>query len=155
MLKQNKVKPDTQQIEILIEKYLEANTSIQEETLLINYFTSNRVEEHLKPYQNLFSYFLDAKSETLSLDIKIKSIKNTRKWLISGIAASFTLIIGGFWYHNYQEQKQVEKTLADTKMALELIAKQFQKADYGINQLKNVDIATKKAFRNQHTDINQ
>lgn len=147
------MKPDIQHIETLIEKYLDAETSIQEEALLKNYFTSDKVADHLKSYQALFGYFSNAKTEKLTAKVKIKSYRSYRKWWMSSVAAGFALMIGGLWYQNYQEQKQVEKALADTKMALELIGKQFQKGDKAIKELKTVDNTTNKVFRTTQTSL--
>jgi hypothetical protein len=134
------------QIENLIEKYFNAETSLQEEALLKNYFSSDKVAAHLKTYQGLFGYFSSNQAETYSKNIRLKTGKSRRIWF-SGIAAGLAILLAGsFYFKHYQEQKKAEKTLADTKMALELIAKQLNKGNKAINELQNVDKTTNKAF---------
>jgi hypothetical protein len=51
-------------IENLIEKYFEGETTLAEETRLRAYFNQTEVEESLKPYQPLFQFFENEKEQT-------------------------------------------------------------------------------------------
>jgi len=139
---------ESQKIEQIIEKYLNAETSIQEEALLKNYFTSDKVAPHLMHYQGMFIYFSKNRTEKASKSLRLKTGNRRRLWL-SGIAAGFALLIGGMALQNYYEQKHAEKALADTKMALELIAKQLNKGNKAIQELENVEKTKNKAFRTE------
>ena len=44
-------------IERLLEKYLNAETTIEQEKLLKKYFSEGNVASHLKEYESLFGYF--------------------------------------------------------------------------------------------------
>jgi hypothetical protein len=44
-------------IEKLVEKYLNAETSLKEEQTLKHYFTNGNVAPHLQEYSYLFNYF--------------------------------------------------------------------------------------------------
>ena len=46
-------------IEILLEKYLEAKTTLAEENVLKKYFSQEDVPVHLLEYKELFNYFTD------------------------------------------------------------------------------------------------
>ena len=46
-------------IEKLIEKYLNAATSLQEEATLENYFTQGDIAPHLQEYEALFYYYIN------------------------------------------------------------------------------------------------
>jgi len=139
---------ESQIIEQLIEKYMNAETSIQEEALLKNYFTSDKVAPHLNQYQSMFIYFSNNKVEHFSQNLRLKTGNKRRLWL-SGIAAGIALMIGGMALQNYYQQQQAEKALADTKMALELIAKQLNKGNKAIQELENVEKTKNKAFRTE------
>ena len=139
---------DLANIEKLVEKYLEAETSIQEEALLKNYFNSDKVAPHLKEYQSMFSYFSQSKEENFSQELRLKP-RNTRRMWFTGLAAGFALLIGGMFFQNYQEQRQAEQALADTKMAFQLIAKQLDKGNKAVKELGTVETVTTKAFGNQ------
>jgi hypothetical protein len=128
---------ESQKIEQIIEKYLNAETSIQEEALLKNYFTSDKVAPHLMHYQGMFIYFSKNRTEKASKSLRLKTGNRRR------------LLIGGMALQNYYEQKQAEKALADTKMALELIAKQLNKGNKAIQELENVEKTKNKAFRTE------
>ena len=50
-------------IESLLEKYEEGQTSLQEEAQLKHYFTTETVAPHLEVYRSLFTYFVSDKQE--------------------------------------------------------------------------------------------
>jgi beta-lactamase regulating signal transducer with metallopeptidase domain len=137
-------------IEQLLEKYLLAQTSIQEEIILKSYFTSDKVASHLTEYQSMFNYFSTNKTEQIKKNLHFKSINKKRIWW-SGIAAGLALFMGVGAYQNYKEHKQAEKALTDTKMAFELIAKQLNKGNKAINELQTIDITKNKAFGIQNS----
>ena len=62
-------------IEKLLEKYLDAETTVQEEATLKNYFLSGNVAPHLQEYESMFSYFKYSKEEKLAKPIQL----NTKK----------------------------------------------------------------------------
>jgi len=71
-------------IEKLVEKYLNAETSLQEETTLKNYFTGGNVAPHLQEYEYMFNYFATIKDEKFTKTIQLepkKSKKRNFKWL--------------------------------------------------------------------------
>ena len=79
-------------IEKLVEKYDNAETTIQEEEILRNYFLSNDVAPHLEEYQMMFTYFQISKDENTynkTLEFKTKKKRNY-KWL--SVAASVVLL---------------------------------------------------------------
>jgi len=88
-------------IDELLKKYFDAETSLDEEKTLRNYFLSSSVKpEHLK-YKSLFEVFASEKmikyteSEIDFVTEKSKSPKNHRitKWISAGISIAAVLII--------------------------------------------------------------
>lgn len=92
-------------IEIIIEKYFQGETSIAEENELKNYFTSTNVAQHLEHYKPFFGYFSLAKEQKFKQEIpllpKSRDKKRNVAWL--SIAASVVVLlgIGTYGYFNY------------------------------------------------------
>jgi hypothetical protein len=94
---------NSDEIKILIEKYFEGETSLEEEAQLSTYFNSDSVREDLKTYQPLFTFFKMEKQ--IVLPAKAQTAKvipfDFRKILkISRIAAILVLMAGSFWWFN-------------------------------------------------------
>ena len=85
-------------IEKLLEKYENGETSLKEEQVLKNYFASDTVAPHLEMYKPMFAYFLGNQQERFTKDVplKTKTIFNY-KWI--SVAAVAVLMLG-FYYGN-------------------------------------------------------
>ncbi|MEN8250314.1 MAG: hypothetical protein ABFS32_15375 [Bacteroidota bacterium] len=134
-------------IEKLLEKYLNAETDLQEEALLKNYFTGNKVAPHLQEYQSMFQYFTESKSERHTKDIRLKSNPQKRKWI--SMAASLALLISVFSYVKYQQHIKTQQAYADTQYALQLIGVHMNKSNDAIAHLNKFDQTTSKIFKNE------
>jgi len=101
-----------QEIEKLIEKYYEGETSLAEEKLLRDYFTSGEVPGHWKTYQEYFRFIDEEKQKNLSdatfddrcMELIEKETKKTplfdlrRPWIywVAGVAATALILIAVF-----------------------------------------------------------
>ena len=98
------------QIEALLNKYWEGETTLQEEVILQSYFNNGTVATQFKAYQPLFQYFTEEKKDVLidqDFDFAIQEIPTTSKirsirrksWFyLAKIAASVLLIFSiAFW----------------------------------------------------------
>ena len=114
-------------IEKLIESYLEGETSIAEENELKVYFSSLDVEQHLKQYQPLFSYFSQAKEEQFSRDILLPTKKknNLQMW---SIAASVVVLLGVGTYMYLENNTSDDFVACSPEDNPELVLQQTQKA---------------------------
>ena len=81
-------------IEQLLEKYENGETSLKEEQQLKNYFSQEAVEPHLEAYKPMFQYFLVTKQERFTKDVPLKSKKTNvlYKWI--SVAAVAVLMFG-------------------------------------------------------------
>ncbi len=132
-------------IENLLEKYFEAETSIQEEAILQEYFAKDEVPEHLKQYKEIFNFFSNSLLETSSRTIALK--KETKrtisiKWL--SIAAMLVFFVGIYSVYQKNEIEKEEARLAymETQKALDLISQSLNKGTGAIAHLDNFNKGT-------------
>ena len=134
-------------IEKLLEQYLEAKTTLEEEKILKDYFLKNDVPPHLNEYKKLFNYFiissLDASDKTISLP-KNKSIIN---WLAIAAMAVFFVGIYSVYQNNINERKQAELAYMETQRALELISFNLNKGNNAIAKLQTFENTQNKIFK--------
>jgi anti-sigma-K factor RskA len=121
-------------IEKLLEKYLDAETTIAEEKQLKNYFSSENVAPHLQEYQELFGYFSTNKKERFTKTIQLKTQKTNWKWL--SVAASIVLLVSVYSGYERNQQKKAEKIYQETQMAFGMLAANLNKGNAAIAQLQ-------------------
>ena len=81
-------------IESLLDSYFEGETSLDQENILRDYFSSANVAPHLMAYQGLFVGLKNAQKEISKRDVSLpKASTNSRKWWL-GIAASLLVLLG-------------------------------------------------------------
>lgn len=127
-------------IESLLEKYFDGETSIEQEKQLTNYFSSDNVAQHLQQYQPMFKYFENEKQTTFNQEIVLKSNK---KIVWFSLAASVVLLAGiGTFYLMNNKQANLEESLgtyktpeiafAETQKALQMLS---SNVNVGINSV--------------------
>ena len=128
-------------IEKLLEKYLEASTSVAEEKELRTYFSQESVPTHLEQYAPMFQYFSLAKEERFTKQVPLKTRRDYFKW--ASVAAVAVLMFGIYFGNEYQKQKEAEFAYNETKKALSLLADNFsrgtEKVAY-LNEFENISI---------------
>ena len=132
-------------IESLLEKYLNAETSLQEEVVLQEYFASNDVAAHLQEYQLMFSYFAQSKEESYAKPIQLKTKKTNWKWL--SIAASVALLFSVYMGNNYMQEQKAKEQLAQVKGALQLLSSTLKKGDEAVANLYTYENTVNKIFK--------
>ena len=92
-------------IKVLLKKYLEGKTSLDEEFVLRNYFNheQNLPEEWIH-YRQFFTYFEKSKNESFSIS-KINSYNNKKIWI--RVAASIALLICIYLIDFFETQPRV------------------------------------------------
>ena len=133
-------------IEKLLEKYENGETSLKEEQVLKNYFTSDTVAPHLEMYKPMFAYFLGNQQERFTKDVplKTKTIFNY-KWI--SVAAVAVLMLG-FYYGNSISNNDLG-TYEDPQLAfnefsksMEMISSKFNKGASTVSYLNEVNKGT-------------
>jgi hypothetical protein len=132
-------------IEKLLEKYLDAETTIAEEKELRNYFLSENVAPHLQEYQSMFGYFSTSKNERFTKTIQLKSQKVNWKWL--SVAASVVLLVSVYTGYQNNQQKKAEKIYQETQMAFGMLATNLNKGNAAISKLQYFENTTNKVFK--------
>jgi len=132
-------------IEKLLQKYLDAETTIAEENELKTYFLGNNVAPHLEEYKVLFSYFSISKKEELQKPIQLKTKKQGWKWLY--IAASIVLVASIYTGYQKNEQQKAEKIYNETRLALAMLSKNLNKGNDAIAQLQYFEYTKNKVFK--------
>ncbi|CAM1362965.1 conserved hypothetical protein [Tenacibaculum sediminilitoris] len=124
-------------IEKLLDKYLDAETTLQEEQVLQEYFTSNDVAPHLQEYSMMFGYFKQSKDETFTKTIQLKPERTKKNWKWLSVAASvvllFSVFMGNEEYKKYQQRKQ----FAQVKEALQLFSVNLNKGNNALYAVSN------------------
>ena len=139
-----------EEIQQLIERFLEGETTNAEEQVLYDYFNGDDVADSLKSYREMFRWYAAGMPEREASLPK----RTYAKWL--AIAASILLLIGiGFGYRYYQEQQELYaiyegsyiirdgKKITDIKQILpELKATEQEAVDMLKQQDNNQEIPT-------------
>lgn len=122
-------------LKTLLNRYLEAETTVEEEQWLAQYVNTNQVPEEFVWAKALFAYTSNQKAvEVLSVDNDIRSSSKLLR-----IAASVALIIvtsfGVYRLEENHKEKQLQLAYQQTRGAFDLIAEQMNKAAYKASYL--------------------
>ncbi len=135
-------------IEQLVEKYLNAETSLQEEATLKNYFTEGNIAPHLQEYQSMFTYFAATKDETYTKTIKLepkKSKKINFKWL--SVAASIVLLFTLYLGNNKQKEREANEKFAQVSSALKMLSTNLKKGEQAVATLYTYENTVNKILK--------
>jgi hypothetical protein len=138
-------------IDRLVQKYLEAETSITEEQELQRYFSSSNVAPHLEEYKALFQYFSVAKNETTNVTVTLKPRRNYFKW--GSVAASIIFALGFFTINSIQTNNEQEEALLayyQTKEALQMVSTQFNTGTTKMKYLNTFETSKQQIFKSNH-----
>jgi len=154
---------DYKHIEDLLQKYWNAETSLQEEQELKLFFSNETVPEHLKEAANLFRYFEMQKNVRMQDDAFDRNLKQKIKPQgksismsfpqVARIAAGLFVVIAATFFIHQEVQKaypdEQEDTYNDpqvafeeTKKALMMISKSFNKAQKEASKINVFNEAT-------------
>lgn len=132
-------------IEKLLQKYLDAETTIAEENTLRTYFLSKQVAPHLREYKVLFEYFSISKQEIHTKPLQLNTKKTNWKWL--SVAASLVLLVSLYTGYENNQQRKAEKIYNETQVALQMLSTNLNKGNNAIAQLQYFETAKNKVFK--------
>lgn len=137
-------------IEKLLEKYENGETSLKEEHVLKNYFSSDTVAPHLEMYKPMFAYFLVNKQEQFTKDVPLKTKRNFNyKWISVAAVAVLMLgfyfnepIVSSYEEYAYGTYSEPEDALNELSNSLAMISSHFNKGTSTVNYLNEVNKGT-------------
>lgn len=143
-------------IEKLVAKYENAETTLKEEGILRDYFLSGNVAPHLEEYQLMFTYFQTSHGETYNKSLEFKTQKKRNyKWL--SVAASIALLFSV--YIGYQGlQPETSRSFSDmtpqekfhydqAREALALLSGNLNKGNEAVSNLYAYENSVNKIFK--------
>ena len=130
------------EIEILIEKYENGETTLKEEQQLRDYFSQETIAPHLEVYKPMFQYFLVTKEEQFTKDVplipKTTGTKNTYalyKWIS---VAAVAVLMFGIYFQNTRPNDEIDPVLAQQTMeALSLLSNNLNKGTNSVTLLSS------------------
>ena len=132
-------------IENLLVKYENAETTLQEEAQLKAYFESDNVAPHLEHYRSLFQYFSNTQNESYTKDVPLKTNRRSMYQWIS-VAAVTILMLGimipkvfGPTEQDIKDQELALATYNQTMEAFNLVSLGMNK---GKDQLKTLALVS-------------
>lgn len=158
-------------IEKLIEKYENGETTLKEEQQLKDYFSQEVVAPHLEVYKPMFQYFLLTKQEKFTKDVPLKSKKTYVMYRWISVAAVAVLMFGIYIQINKpitsvdqlseQEQLAFNQTVEGLKYlginlnrgtenfeTLSLLSSNLDKGSESVNYINEFSKATNKILKN-------
>ena len=146
-------------IEKLLEKYDNGETTLQEEQQLKHYFTKETVAPHLEVYKPMFQYFVITKEEQFTKDVPLKPRKTLALYKWISVAAVAVLMFGVYTQVNKPSELNDDQLLAynQTMDALNLVSSQFKKGNDNMEALGLMSSSLNKgtenmAYINQFSD---
>lgn|SRR5690554_123264 len=143
-------------IEKLLEKYLEATTTVAEENELREYFTKSDVASHLQHYSVMFNYFSIAKEERSTREVPVKPGRKPYYLAWASIAAVAVLAFGVYFgseepsspYDKLFAQGYTEEEIESAQMAIMLFTNNFKKGVEGASYLEEFEKNTNRFILN-------
>ncbi len=158
---------ESQRINSLLQKYFEAETTLDEENELITYFSSDEVDEDLKMYVPLFSGLTELSAErdlALEDDLMNHILESEHRekmryrfmwqW-VTGVAAAVVLVMLAVNFYTNQNQwkdtfKDPDQAYAQASKTLEYVAGKYNQ---GLAQLRPIG-KIEKAVNPMNSGIN-
>jgi len=165
---------NTKEIDQLLERYFEGETTLVEEKLLREFFSGDDVPENLRQYQPVFRFYSSEATLSLSdeqqekvLSRRIEQYREEtsavkshpgkkRLYYFSGIAAGLLILIGlvftlwnetGRMHHKALANPSAEMAYDQTEQALLLVSVGLNTGLDAVEHLKTLDMAMEKIQR--------
>jgi hypothetical protein len=162
-------------IEALLNKYWQAETSLEEEQQLRNFFLAEEVPEHLTETAALFRYYETQKRESLNDVAFEQSVKASMAGKQTGrvvsifynsmrIAAGVAVLMVAIWFIRTEVRQTTPQAVVDTyddpklafeetKKALLMISKSFGKAEAQARKINLINEAQKEIGKKDDSSL--
>lgn len=139
-------------IETLLEKYLDAETSVREEERLRAYFASGDVAPHLEQYAPMFNYFTLAKEESFTKKVKYTSGRK-KVYSLVAVAASVVIVLGVVFQNNtrmneFGTYEDPELAMQKTREALEMVSMYMNTGTEDLGYIQEFNSTKDKIVKN-------
>lgn len=139
-------------IESLLEKYLDAETSVREEERLRAYFASGDVAPHLEQYAPMFNYFTLAKEESFTKKVKYTSGRK-KVYSLVAVAASVVIVLGVVFQNNtrmneFGTYEDPELAMQKTREALEMVSMYMNTGTEDLGYIQEFNSTKDKIVKN-------
>ncbi len=167
---------DSNRIQELLEKYWECETSLEEEQELRAYFSNGDIDEQFKDEAPLFQYYVNEKKdggldglfdEQVLAELEKSQVSRPKKGnavqlffnLAKVAAVGLIIVTAGYFIREEMNKQEVQPYLTDTfedpqkafeetKKALQLISKNFNKGRKEVKKLSAFNEAQEKIKEN-------
>jgi len=145
---------ELREIEQLLDKYFDAETTVAEENNLKAYFAGDSVAPHLEQYRCMFGYFTQQQELHFDKKLPLKIKVSYTKWL--SVAASVVLLCGMFaWFINTNRPQQQdlgtyddpEVAFRETQKALGMLSSKVNIGVESVNYLGEYEKQRKTIFK--------
>lgn len=161
---------DSNQLEELIKKYWDCETTLEEEERLRNWFRTHDVPERFKDTAALFTYFDEQKQNSTGEQFDKQVIKKLTAsparvvslWQTSlRIAAGIAVVVAAIFFvqkefaktHDMATIEDPKKALEETKKALMMISKGFSTAEQEAKKINVLNEAEDKVKGEQEKSL--
>jgi len=128
-------------VEKLLDRYFEGETTLKEEQALREYFKGENIPAHLAPYTALFNGFAMAQQERSNRELVLSETIQKRSVWIWSVAASLVIAIGigSMLYFQNQglsaEQQEALAAYQEAKQTMLLLSENLNKGASKVNYL--------------------
>ena len=139
-------------IESLLEKHEEGQTTLQEEAQLKLYFTTETVAPHLEVYRSLFTYFVSDKQLSYQRPLPATR-RNSNKYRWFASAAVVTIMFSAFMTLTSKDEfiklsNEEQFAYNETLKAFDLISNQMHKGAVPLNALDMISTSFEQGQQN-------
>jgi hypothetical protein len=138
-------------IEKLIEKYDNGETTLKEEQQLKDYFSQETVPPHLEVYKSMFQYFLYTHEEQYTKDVPLKSKKTYSLYQWISVAAVAVIMLGVYFQMSGPTELEKQEALLAYNQTMEvfnLMSSNLNKGTEGVEALNMVTTNFDKGSEN-------
>lgn len=129
-------------IEKLLEKYDNGETTLNEEKQLRAYFSQEAIAPHLESYRVMFQYFANTKQETFTKKVEVKVQQRSYIYQWISVAAVIVILFGIFTLYSGGDKtsfddltKEQQLAYNQTKEAFDLLSSKFNQGASNVSVL--------------------